>query len=163
MVACIRDGKRSHNWLVAAGLGGLLLGLAGCSSPAAPYLAMEMKLSEAGFVAHPADTTARYAMLNTLPPGELTYRPSAAGRVYVYADPIGCGCVYMGSESAYNALTMNEAARQKNRRKPVSTVPVIPAMAAENRRDTAIWDWSAWSVNADPGANQPRHVIGGFW
>lgn len=136
-------------------------GLAGCLSPAKPYLDMGNRLAQAGFVAHKADTTARYAMMNTLPPGEITYRPSMVGPVYLYADPIGCGCVYMGSATAYSYYVASVAARRKTRAAPLPSA--IPAMAAENRRDTASWDWSAWSPSADPGPSQPRHVIGGYW
>ncbi|WP_157871012.1 hypothetical protein [Gluconacetobacter diazotrophicus] len=142
---------------------GMLLcaGAAGCSTPARPYLNEGMALSQAGFVAHPADTTARYAMMNTLPPGQLTYRPSSMGPIYLYADPIGCGCVYMGSEAAYR--TSRGAAPAGKGRKAASVQQDLEAMVAENRRDTALWDWSAWSSNADPGGDQPRHVIGGYW
>ncbi|MFT8775050.1 MAG: hypothetical protein ABF893_00065 [Gluconacetobacter liquefaciens] len=134
-------------------------GLAGCLSPAKPYLDMGRRLADAGFVAHKADTTARYAMMNMLPPGEVTYRPSTVGPVYLYADPIGCGCVYMGSATAYSYYVSSVSAGKK----AVAAPSAIPAMAAENRRDTASWDWSAWSPNADPGPSQPRHVIGGYW
>ncbi|WP_246375277.1 hypothetical protein [Gluconacetobacter takamatsuzukensis] len=158
--ACL---SRGRSRAVGLGLAALFsAGVAGCS-PARPYLEMGRRLSEAGFVAHVADTTARYAMMNTLAPGELTYRPSSVGPVYLYADPIGCGCVYMGSPTAYNTLLASAPTTARKTRKPIEGVPEIPAMAAENRRDTAAWDWSAWSPNADPGPNQPRHVIGGYW
>ena len=138
-------------------------GLAGCGAPAKPYLDEGMALSQAGFIAHAADTTARYAMMNTLPPGQVTYRPSPTGLIYLYADPIGCGCVYMGSETAYRTLTgLIESSNQKGK-KSAQFLLDLRSMAAENRRDTALWDWSAWSSNADPGGNQPRHVIGGYW
>ncbi|NVN09867.1 hypothetical protein [Nguyenibacter vanlangensis] len=140
----------------------LCIALAGCSSPAKPYLDAGKRLSEAGFIAHAADTTARYAMMNTLPPGVLTYRPSSMGPVYLYADPIGCGCVYMGSVLAYNVL-VTPAKRGRTTVPVMPAVPDMQAMAAENRRDTASWDWSAWSPGADPGPTQPRHVAGGYW
>lgn len=154
---------------------GLFLGFSACTTyaPSAPYLRMDDRLSYAGFIAHPANTTARYAMMNTLPPGQLTYRPSTSGRIFVYADPVGCGCVYMGSEAAYEAIKQNEIERRrafeeaqklkKTKKKFVSVVPGLVWMEAENRRDTAWWDWSAWSADADPAGKQPRHVIGGFW
>ena len=143
------------------------LTLAGCAgSPATPYLKEEMKLSAAGFVAHAANTTARYAMMNTLPPGELTYRTSSVGPVYVYADPIACGCVYMGSDIAYRTLVSAaeaEARQTKQNYKPDYTLPSMPQMADDTRRDTAEWDWSAWSASADPGPSKPQPVIGAYW
>jgi hypothetical protein len=153
----------SPRGVVAAAIALLCASVAGCSSPARPYLEKDMTLSQAGFVAHQADTTARYAMMNTLPPGQLTYRPSPVGPVYLYADPIGCGCVYMGSETAYRAFRGLTTGKRNKRKPTTSAQQDIQAMAAENRRDTALWDWSAWSSNADPGGDQPRHVIGGYW
>lgn len=147
----------------------LLLFVISCSSPATPYLTMGMQLSRAGFVAHLANTTARYAMMNSLPPGYITYRPSSMGKVFLYSDPIGCGCVYMGSQrNLDNFIKMRVAEEQEraNREKEVMgkiSLPQIDEMSAENRRDTALWDWSAWSPNADPGGNQPRHVSGAYW
>lgn len=138
--------------------------LTGCTQPAEPYLNKGILLSQAGFIARQADTTARYAMMNTLPPGQLTYRPSLSGAVYLYADPIGCGCVYMGSEAAYQNLRQTYSARAQSKKKmPPSALSELQNMAAETRRDTAWWDWSAWSTDADPGPSQPRHVTGAYW
>lgn len=153
-------------------LGGILAGsflLPGACSPSTPYLKMGQRLAMAGFVAHYADTTARYAMMNTLPPGQLTYRPSPIGPIFVYADPIACDCVYMGDQKAFDKLN-NDAVRHEEQRsarydeKPRKlTFYRTDLMEAENRRDTAWWDWSAWSANADPGSTQPRHVSGAYW
>lgn len=145
-------------------LAGMSLTLTACTQPAEPYLNKGLLLSQAGFIARPADTTARYAMMNTLPPGQVTYRPSSTGPVYLYADPIGCGCVYMGSSAAYQNLRETNNARAQNKKQPpISAQAELHSMEAENRRDTAWWDWSAWSTDADPGGNQPRHVIGASW
>lgn len=158
--AAPRPAKR----LAQAATGLLCTLLGGCMSPAAPYLEKGRTLSEAGFIAHQADTTARYAMMNLLPPGELTYRPSPSGPIYLYADPIGCGCVYMGSETAFRALrNMDATALREKKKQPTPVVDELAAMTAENRRDTFLWDWSAWYAGADPAGDQPRKVIGGYW
>ncbi len=150
--------------LAQAVAGLLCTTLAGCMSPAAPYLEKGRTLSEAGFIAHQADTTARYAMMNLLPPGQLTYRPSSSGPIYLYADPIGCGCVYMGSEAAFQTLRNMTAAEMRNKKQqPPSVVEELAGMTAENRRDTFLWDWSAWYAGADPAGDQPRKVLGGYW
>ncbi|WP_197461722.1 hypothetical protein [Acetobacter malorum] len=156
--------KRRKHLLAFAALTTLGVTLTACTQPAEPYLNKGLLLSQAGFIARPADTTARYAMMNTLPPGQLTYRPSSSGPVYLYADPIGCGCVYMGSNAAYQNLhEANNARAQSKKKQPISTQAELHSMEAENRRDTAWWDWSAWSADADPGGSQPRHVIGAYW
>ncbi len=138
------------------------LALTACQSPAKPYLTMGKRIADAGFIAHPADTTARYAMMNSLPPGVMTYRPAPSGPIYLYADPIGCGCVYMGSDVAFVYL-LNSTPVVRNQHLPIKNVPSIASMAAENRRNTSVWDWSAWSSLADPGATQPRYVTGAAW
>lgn len=145
----------------------ILVGCASSSTPVKPYLDQGHVLSEAGFVAHPGNTTARYAMMNTLPPGQLTYRPSPEGLVFLYADPKGCGCVYMGSSDAYAKLRQISQTQYAALKKPKEYRPSVQnemaAMTAENRRDTTMWDWSAWYTNADPVGNQPRGVIGAYW
>ena len=151
--------SESRAVLVALFLTGFL---SACMSPARPYLQMGRRIADAGFIAHPADTTARYAMMNTLPPGIMTYRSAPSGLVYLYADPIGCGCVYMGTDAAY-AYLVNSTPMVKGRHQAIKGVPSIPEMSAESRRDTVIWDWSAWAHAADPGATQPRYVSGAYW
>ena len=149
---------------IQAATGLWCLALAGCMSPAAPYLEKGRTLSEAGFIAHQADTTARYAMMNLLPPGQLTYRPSPSGPIYLYADPLGCGCVYMGSETAFRTLREMDATQMRGKNKqPTPVVDELASMTAENRRDTFLWDWSAWYAGADPAGDQPRKVTGAYW
>ncbi|GBQ96186.1 hypothetical protein AA23498_2571 [Acetobacter nitrogenifigens DSM 23921 = NBRC 105050] len=126
-----------------------LVTLSACS-PAAPFLKTGDELAHSGFTAHYADTTERYAMMNLLPAGMLTYRPTATGPVYLYADRLGCGCVYMGGRSAFAEYSRGHQA------------PAYAAMTAELNQHPG-WDWSVWSGNADPGPSQPRHVIGAEW
>ena len=143
----------------------LTLALTGCTRPAAPYLEKGELLSHAGFVAHPANTTARYGLMNSLPPGSLTYRMTPDGqRIYLYADPLACGCVYMGDETAYRTLQahMKALLLDKHAHHPPKD-PSLPDMTAEMYRDTTPWDWTIWSPAADPDNNQPRHMIGDYW
>ncbi|NHO33075.1 hypothetical protein GOB85_11250 [Acetobacter sp. LMG 1636] len=126
-----------------------LAAIAACS-PADRYLNTGNDLAHSGFTAHSADTTARYEMLNLLPAGILTYRPTTTGPVYLYADRIGCGCVYMGSMSAFTDYAHTHP------------VPSHGDMTAEINQHPG-WDWSIWSASADPGPNQPKHVIGAEW
>ncbi|MCE0743146.1 hypothetical protein LWC05_04470 [Acetobacter sicerae] len=125
--------------------------LAACS-PADRYLRTDEQLAYSGFTAHPADTTARYELMNILPAGMLTYRPTSTGPVYLYADRIGCGCVYMGSQAAFVDYS----------HKTLKGVPSQAAMTAEINQHQG-WDWTAWSESADPGPNQPKHMIGAEW
>ncbi|GBQ29081.1 hypothetical protein AA0472_2903 [Acetobacter estunensis NRIC 0472] len=130
----------------------ILIGTLSACSPADRFLKAGDQLAMSGFTAHYANTTARYEMMNLLPAGVMTYRPTTSGPVYLYADRIGCGCVYMGSQSAFIDYT----------RHTLEPVPSQPAMTAEINQHPG-WDWSVWSANADPGPNQPKHVIGAEW
>jgi len=112
--------------------------LSACS-PYTPALRSGDDLALAGFTAHPANTTARWQMMNLLPPNTMTYRPSGPDIVMLYADPLACGCVYMGNRAAYLAYK--------------TTHPITPL---QERRMTAEinqhpgWDWTVWSPHADP-------------
>ncbi|GAJ29032.1 hypothetical protein [Acidomonas methanolica] len=118
----------------------LLASLAACNPYSAPLKAGN-DLALAGFIAHPADTTARQEMMNLLPPEMLTYRPSTAGPIMLYADPKACGCVYFGDQRAY---------RQYLAHRP-ETRDARNAMVADNNQHPG-WDWSVWARSADPAA-----------
>jgi len=97
----------------------------------------------AGFISHPADTTTRWALMNTLPANRMTYRRSLEGVVMLYADPVFCGCVYMGNWPAYLAYITLISLK--------SHLPsAIPADMEAERRQAPAWDWGAWRLTADP-------------
>ncbi|GBQ72480.1 hypothetical protein AA103196_3075 [Ameyamaea chiangmaiensis NBRC 103196] len=138
---------RRHRRTLPATLA-LVAVLGGC----APYGRLDHvgdALAAAGFTAHPADTTARQVMLDLLPAATMTWRPSLAGRTYLYADPVLCGCVYMGTTVAYLAYRQSRP----------TTAAEESAMVAENNRHPG-WDWSVWATNADPGPTRPIHAGG---
>jgi hypothetical protein len=54
-----------------------------------------------GFVVRYADTPDRRAILRSLPPGKLVTRTKAGKTYFVYADPAGCNCAYVGTPRAY--------------------------------------------------------------
>jgi hypothetical protein len=88
---------RASKWII--GLGAGLLALGGCAT-ASPF-ATEHVLSAAGFQMQLPDTPERRASLHALPPRRLLPQPRDGHVEYVYADPRGCGCVYVGTESQY--------------------------------------------------------------
>src|ERR1700704_331288 len=61
----------------------------------------ENTLAAAGFGVRIANTAARQTMLNRLPPNRFVARVHDGVTHYVYADP-GCGCLYLGSQQAFN-------------------------------------------------------------
>ncbi|HXX09636.1 MAG TPA: hypothetical protein VEJ43_16395 [Pseudolabrys sp.] len=57
----------------------------------------------AGFVVKYATTPEKRALLKTLPPDKLVTRTKNGKLYYVYADPDGCSCAYVGTPEAYGA------------------------------------------------------------
>ena len=81
----------------------LLVALVGLwLSPAAAQTdAPNNMLTAAGFVVKYPDTPEKQEIFNSLPPNRLVKRRRSGKVYYVYADPGGCGCAYVGSPNAY--------------------------------------------------------------
>ena len=78
----------------------LALGVAGCATT---NVQTENMLGQAGFRRVPADTPAKLAHLQTLPARRLVGRAHEGKKYYVYADPDGCTCLYIGSPAQYQS------------------------------------------------------------
>ncbi len=61
----------------------------------------ENMLAAAGFLVRPANTPERQAALASLPPNRLVQRFHDDRVAYLYADPVVCQCLYVGSQGAY--------------------------------------------------------------
>jgi len=94
----------------------------------------EDNLAAAGFVLKPADTPERIAMLKRLPPNRFVTRANGNTVHYVYADPLVCGCLYVGTQQAYD---------QYKRDRMEQRIADEQQMAADTYSDAA-WNWGAW-------------------
>ena len=92
----------------------------------------ENTLAAAGFSVRIANTAARQSMLNRLPPNQFVTRVHDGVTHYVYADP-GCGCLYVGSQQAFNQYVSNQQLDIAHEQQ----------MAIQDYYDAA-WDWAAW-------------------
>ena len=118
-------------WLLLA----ILLG--GCATQQERVAAREDELAAAGFVARPADTPQRYAMLQHLVPFRIVVRATGRRVVYLYADPLVCGCLYVGSEAAYDRHRRWMLRRQ---------------LADEQQMDAgSVWSFGGWGGPWGPG------------
>ena len=83
---------------------GLVLPLlaSACATPQEQVADREDRLAAAGFHARPADTPQRGALLQRLPPQRFVVLPVRGRYLYAYADPLVCGCLYVGSEASYD-------------------------------------------------------------
>jgi hypothetical protein len=129
--------KQSRTILGLAVLSGIVLGslaLTACESQQQRVEQREDLLSAAGFIVRPANTPERQAMLNRLPPHKFVHRVNGDVVHYVYADPLVCGCLYVGTQQAYNQYKANQLQQQ---------LADEQQMTAQTYSD-ANWNWGAW-------------------
>ena len=108
--------------------------LAACESIQQRATEQEDKLSAAGFIVKPANTPERQAMLKKLPAAKFVRRENGDTVHYVYADPVVCGCLYVGTQDAYNRFKANELTQH---------LVDEQQLTAQTYSD-ASWNWNAW-------------------
>lgn len=118
-----------------------VFGLAACETPQQEVSQKEDSLAAAGFVVRPANAPERQAMLNRLPPHHFVQRVRGDVVSYVYADPLVCDCLYVGSQQAYGQYKLHI---QQQR------LADEQEMAAQTYSDSA-WNWGAWGPGYGPG------------
>jgi len=124
---------------------------AGCETTAQSVQKQETNLSELGFVARPANTPVRAAMLKTLPSHKFLRRTRGTDVRYVYADPLDCNCLYVGSAKAY--AHYRELQKLRVAVKQIHNDVVADDLSAGDYVDTS-WDWGPWGAfdpSFDPG------------
>ena len=109
------------------------LGIAGCASPQQQVGQKEDLLAAAGFQVRPADSPHRIAAMKRLPANRFVTRVRDGNLVYLYADPLDCGCLYLGTQQNWDAYKQEMFAKQ----------------IADQQQMTAImnqesWDWGPW-------------------
>lgn len=128
-------GRRPHARHLASVTALTLLGTLGaCATQQELITAREDKLSAAGFIVKPARTPGRQAMLARLPANRFVMRTSGDSVNYVYADPIVCGCLYVGTQDAYSRYKAQEQTQR---------IADEQLLAAQTYSD-ASWSWGAW-------------------
>jgi hypothetical protein len=129
---------------------GAALSLAACETQSQMVAQREDNLAAAGFIVKPANTPERQQMLHRLPPHTFVQRVNGDAVHYVFADPLVCGCLYVGTQQAYNAYKLHE--QQKN-------LADEQAMTAQSYADPA-WNWGAWGPWG-PGPGVPYGFVYG--
>ena len=76
----------------------------------------ESQLREAGFKIMLADRADRQQMLNSLPADKITRMQRDDDTYYVYPDPDGCVCLYVGREAEHRKLLQIAVDRQNSDR-----------------------------------------------
>jgi hypothetical protein len=121
----------TRGWMLHWLLSGALLVAAGCQTQG-ELVQQESDLAAAGFQLQLATTAPRQAMLNRLPANRFVVRAHNGVIHYVYADP-GCGCLYVGTQQAFDQYIANEQLDAANAARQTVQNYVDPA-----------WDWAAW-------------------
>jgi len=93
----------------------LALGIGACATTATGPKTEDL-LSQAGFKQMPADTPQKVAHMQTLPDHRLIARNYKGKKYYVYSDPDGCKCVYVGTPAQYQSY--RSIARQQQQANP---------------------------------------------
>ncbi len=94
----------------------------------------EDNLAAAGFIIKPANTPERQAMLQRLPAHKFVQRVKGDDVHFVYADPTGCNCLYVGNQQAYD---------QYKRDRQQKHLADEQQLNADEYADSA-WDWGSW-------------------
>lgn len=124
----------SHAKFLKPGALLMIVMLAACQMTKGSITRHEDRLAAAGFVVKPANTPERQDMLHRLPPNKFVQRANGDDIKYVYADPVVCGCLYVGTQAAYAQFQRDRQQRQMADQQQ---------MSAQMYSDSA-WNWGAW-------------------
>ncbi len=120
----------------------IAMAVGGCASTAdQDSIAIERRLSAAGFQMKLANTPEKMAHLNRLGQRRLVPMEMDGTTVFVYADGTGCKCVYVGSQANYQeferlSIQRHVVDEQRQTARDIN-------MAVSN--ETMNWDlWGAW-------------------
>ena len=128
----------------------MALSIAACQTESQRVAEREDNLAAAGFIVRPANTPERQQMLHRLPPHTFVRRVNGDLIHYVFADPLVCGCLYVGTQQAYNAYKLHQ--QQQN-------LADEEAMTAQSYADPA-WSWAAWGPVGPTDSSMARRLVG---
>lgn len=129
--------KIKHAWILITFVGACL-GVASCATPQERITQQEDRLAAAGFTVLPANNPTREAELHQLPPNKFIQRPRGDRMEYVYADPVACNCLYIGTQANYGAY------KQQMFQQHLADEQQMTAMLYQNSWDWNRWNWGPW-------------------
>ena len=127
-------GKKAQRARVCAVLTASCM-LAACVSPQQRIAAREDLLAAAGFSLRPANTPERQASLHALPANRFVRQVRGDRVAYVYADPLVCGCLYVGDQQAYGRYRQDVFQRG---------LADEQQLTAQTYADASDWGWGPW-------------------
>ncbi|RAI44674.1 hypothetical protein [Rhodoplanes roseus] len=130
---------------------GIVLGVAAAGPVAAQDRPAPNNLfTAAGFVVRYADTPEKLALLRSLPADKLTIRRKNGKTTYIYPDPNGCRCAFVGSPAAYAAYRNGG-------------LPGVDQGGAGGGSEPRYVEEMESSIAADGSDTEPGSMLGGFF
>jgi hypothetical protein len=123
---------KSTAFAVAAAI---MAAAAGCATPQQQVGQREDLLAAAGFQVRPADSPHRVAAMRRLPPNKFVVKTVNGSPVYLYADPLDCGCVYFGTQQNWDAYRQEVFAKQ------LADEAQMTAIINQENWDMGPWGW----------------------
>lgn len=93
----------------------------------------ESLLAAAGFMVKPANTPARDASLRALPAGQLVMVTRKDRTVWLFADPSGCHCLYVGGPQQYRRYSELKVHQQ-----------IAETRLQAAQLEQMNWGWGVW-------------------
>lgn len=114
---------------------GMALMVAACATPQQQATQKEDLLAAAGFQVRPANSPHRVAAMKRLPANKFVMKVVNGNPVYLYADPLVCGCVYFGAQQNWDAYRQEVFARQ------LADEAQMTAIMNQETWDMGPWGW----------------------
>jgi len=108
--------------------------LGACTGQSDRIADKEDLLAAAGFDVLPASNPTRQREITGLPPHHFLSQIKGDKVIYLYADPLVCNCLYVGTQAAYDRYRQEVFQRQLANEQQVT---------ADVLADDS-WDWSPW-------------------
>jgi len=121
----------------------LATGVAVTACAAKPETKGDM-LAESGFKVVSLRTPGQVASFKKLPAHQLTRKKYNGKPVWVYADPTICGCLYMGTQDAYNAYIKLASAKMISDAMKANYADDPYSPTAMDAAVNSDWDWGEW-------------------
>jgi hypothetical protein len=113
----------------------MALAVAACATPQQQVAQREDLLAAAGFQVRPADSPHRVAAMKRLPANKFVIKLANGNPVYLYADPLVCGCVYFGTQQNWDAYRQEVFAKQ------LADEAQMTAIMNQETWDMGPWGW----------------------
>jgi hypothetical protein len=111
------------------------LAVVACATPQQQVSQKEDLLAAAGFQVRPADSPHRVAAMKKLPANKFVTKVVNGNPVYLYADPLVCGCVYFGTQQNWDAYRQEVLAKQ------LAAEAQMTAIMNQEVWDMGPWGW----------------------